>query len=94
MNMKEVNEIRGRIGTLEAKLRDAEQALSDAGLRAIGLCVGDIIVAHKGSSREALVCVRGCDARYGTPRPTGVKVKADGTPGHASAGYISDWEKP
>ena len=92
MNMEEVNEIRSQIGQLRARMMDAQSRLEDAGLRAIGLKHGDRIEAKCGRW-NGFVMVTGCMASYGTPRPTGVKIKADGTPGQASAGYIKAWEK-
>ena len=87
--MKEVNEIRSQIGQLRAKIRDAEARLEDAGLRHLGLSRGDVIQTQRG-----LVAVTGCSATRGDPRPEGVKVKKDGTPGGQSAGYILEWRKP
>lgn len=88
--MKEVNEIRSQIGTLQAKIVEAKKRLEEAGLRKLGLSIGDRITTNKG-----LVEVTGCDAARGYPRPLGVKVKKDGTAGEQSAGRIGsdEWTK-
>ena len=88
--MEEINEIRNEIAQLRRKVMSAESRLEDAGLRHLGLSIGDIIKTPRG-----LVCVTGCETRLPTtPRPKGVKVKKDGTAGNQSAGYISEWSKP
>jgi len=88
--MKEVNEIRSQIGDLCANIREAEKRLVQAGLRQLGLKIGDRI-----KTGNTVVEITGCETRDGDPRPTGVKVKKDGTAGAQSAGYIyrKDWVK-
>lgn len=89
--MKETHQIRSEIEQLEAKLRDARYRLNEAGLRQMGLQVGDRIeVLGK------IVEVTGSlGADYGNPRPEGVYVKKDGTAGQNSAGFIpeNEWKK-
>lgn len=92
--MKEINEIRSQIGQLEQKLTEAKARLSEAGLRHLGLSVGDVIIAHVGSKRECLASVTGCNVSWGEPRVEAIKVKKDGTVGGVSAGYICEWAKP
>jgi hypothetical protein len=92
--MKEINEIRSQIGQLQQKISEAEKRLEQAGLKHLGLAVGDVIVAHVGSNRECMASVTGCKATYGAPRVEAVKIKKDGTVSQISAGYISEWSKP
>lgn len=90
--MKEINQIRSEIGTLRKKLADAQFRLEQAGLRHLGLSVGDVIEVK--TRRGWLdVSVTGCNAKFGEPNPLGVKMKKDGTVGSQSAGYISTWRK-
>jgi len=91
INMKEINEIRSQIGQLERKLRDARKRLEKAGLKVLGISVGDRIKTPKG-----LAEVTGCEvSTFSDPRPTGLKVKKDGTTGEQSIGYVfrKDWER-
>lgn len=92
MDLKEVNEIRSQIGQLESKMREARARLEQAGLKALGLCVGDRI-EHSGRGSEMIAEVTGCEVNWGEPRPTGKKVKKDGSVSSISAGYISEWRK-
>lgn len=92
MDMKELNEIRSQIGLLRRKIREAEAQLEEAGLRAMGLKRGDVIRASNGR-QTMLISVTGCRVGHLEPRPLGVKIKADGTPGQVSAGHIDQWEK-
>jgi hypothetical protein len=93
--MKEIYEIRSQIEQLKQKISEAEKRLEDAGLRHLGLSIGDIIVAHVGTKRECLASVKGCVARWGnTPRVEAFKIKKDGTVSEISAGHISEWAKP
>lgn len=88
--MKEINEIRSQIGTLKAKLRNANDRLREAGLRHIGLKIGDRIEVKGKFVAE----VTSCDVWPHGIWPVGVKVKKDGTVGHQSAGFIGDnWRK-
>ena len=90
MDMKEVKEIRSQIDRLKHRQCEALKCLEAAGLRALGLKVGDRIKDAKG--RE--ISVTGCEARYGSIRPHGKLFKKNGTVGLQSAGWIDDgWEK-
>lgn len=89
INMKEINEIKSQMGQLRQKLTAAKKRLEQAGLKALGLSVGDVIKTKKG-----LVHVTGCEAVSHWVWPVGLKVKKDGTVGQQSAGHIGDeWER-
>ena len=88
INMKEINEIRSQIGQLKQKLKDAQMRLEQAGLKAIGLSVGDRI-----KTKKSVIEVIGCEvSTWSDPRPIGLKVKKDGTTGAQSAGWLSEGE--
>jgi hypothetical protein len=88
-NMKEISEIKSQIGTLNAKLRDANERLCAAWLKHHGLSVGDRIMVHDHKKPFEAEISR-CN-EYG--RLLGVKVKSDGSAGLQSAGYIGKWDK-
>ena len=91
INMKEINEIFSQLGQIQQKLKEARKRLEQAGLKALGLSVGDRIKTAKG-----LVEVTECEVfTWGDPRPTGLKVKKDGTTGTQSAGWLrpDEWER-
>ena len=92
MDLSEVNEIRAQIGQIDAKRKDAVRRLNAAGLRALGLSVGDRIIATS-CGKDFEVEVEGCESRHGSPRVLGTRVKKDGTAGQQSAGYIDVWRK-
>jgi hypothetical protein len=90
--MDEVNEIRAQIQQLRTQTVQLNKQLVGAGLRALGLKVGDRIMVHGWPCADVLVEVTGCNTAA-TLRPEGLKVKSDGCAGMNGAGYIGVWEK-
>ena len=92
MNMDEVNEIKAHIQQLRTQTVQLNKQLVAAGLRALGLEVGDRIFVKDWGDLEKLVEVTGCNTA-GNLRPEGVKVKSDGCAGMQGAGFIDQWQK-
>jgi hypothetical protein len=91
MNMDEVNEIRAQLQRRRAQTVQLNKQLVGAGLRALGLSVGDRIMVTK-KDEQFWVEVTGCNTADNL-RPEGVKVKTDGCAGNQGAGWIDQWRK-
>jgi hypothetical protein len=91
MNMDEVNEIKAQLQQLRTQTVQLNKQLVGAGLRALGLKVGDRIMVTK-KDVQFWVEVTGCNTAV-NPRPEGVKVKTDGCAGMQGAGFIDQWRK-
>ena len=92
MNLEKVEELREVIVERKLQIIRLERMLSEAGLDALDLKIGDRIISTR-RSKQTLVEVTDCAARHDTPRPIGVKVKANGKASKVGAGYIDKWVK-
>lgn len=91
-NINEVNEIRAQLQQLRTQTVQLNIQLVGAGLRALGLKVGDRIWVERCPAVTVLVEVTGCNTGLNL-RPEGVKVKTDGCASMQGAGFIDQWRK-